>query len=322
MASIRLASSVSRSRKAAVAPADFASATSSALAARIADAPRGWPWPWRQAHGSCAPPAPAPAHGRHRAPRGRCSRMAASSLPELRTALSGAFMALIRLAFVASYHVRRDRARRPRAKVVHSGPQPFVGRSQKPGNLPRCRQRFAPGSHQERVPWVCRQIVLSSRLPRRFPVGANYVVEGYGGGEGKFARHCALCGLAGRAAHQCSVPIFPARRRARAAPSFPAQLKFQTIPSQKAAPRAAAKNLRRGGEPPSDTDVDWSSAGRSPPAPHPQSPGVEPRPRQAAGVLSLADTLRTESFRADDQIVAMDHLRAAIEAENRRDVRR
>jgi hypothetical protein len=26
---------------------------------------------------------------------------------------------------------------------------------------------------------------LSSRLPRRFPVGAKYVVEGYGGEEGK-----------------------------------------------------------------------------------------------------------------------------------------
>ena len=38
---------------------------------------------------------------------------------------------------------------------------------------------------------------LSSRLPRRFPVGAKYVVEGYGGEEGKLrviARYVVLPG--------------------------------------------------------------------------------------------------------------------------------
>ena len=38
---------------------------------------------------------------------------------------------------------------------------------------------------------------LSSRLPRRFPVGAKYVVEGYGGEEGNFrliARYVVLPG--------------------------------------------------------------------------------------------------------------------------------
>ena len=38
---------------------------------------------------------------------------------------------------------------------------------------------------------------LSSRLPRRFPVGAKYVVEGYGGEEGNLrviARYVVLPG--------------------------------------------------------------------------------------------------------------------------------
>jgi hypothetical protein len=38
---------------------------------------------------------------------------------------------------------------------------------------------------------------LSSRLPRRFPVGAKYVVEGYGGEDGNFrviARYVVLPG--------------------------------------------------------------------------------------------------------------------------------
>ena len=43
---------------------------------------------------------------------------------------------------------------------------------------------------------------LSNRLPRRFPVGARYVVEGYGGE--KFARDRALRRPAWRAADQYS----------------------------------------------------------------------------------------------------------------------
>ena len=45
---------------------------------------------------------------------------------------------------------------------------------------------------------------LSSRLPRRFPVGAKYVVEGYGGEEGNFrviARYIVLPG-----GHRINVP--------------------------------------------------------------------------------------------------------------------
>jgi hypothetical protein len=44
---------------------------------------------------------------------------------------------------------------------------------------------------------------LFSRLPRRFPVGAKYVVEGYGGEE-EFALDRALRRPAWRAADQCS----------------------------------------------------------------------------------------------------------------------
>ena len=42
---------------------------------------------------------------------------------------------------------------------------------------------------------------LSSRLPRRFPVGAKYVVEGYGGEEGKLR---VIARYVWRAADQCS----------------------------------------------------------------------------------------------------------------------
>jgi hypothetical protein len=45
---------------------------------------------------------------------------------------------------------------------------------------------------------------LSSRLPRRFPVGAKYVVEGYGGEEGKLRVIARYVVLPGRAADQCS----------------------------------------------------------------------------------------------------------------------
>ena len=41
-----------------------------------------------------------------------------------------------------------------------------------------------------------------SQLPRRFPVGATYVVEGFGGSRRRFARHRALRGFAGRPTDQ------------------------------------------------------------------------------------------------------------------------
>ena len=49
---------------------------------------------------------------------------------------------------------------------------------------------------KEKELWVCH-IRPSSRLPRRFPVGARYVVEGYGGEKGNLrviARYVVLPG--------------------------------------------------------------------------------------------------------------------------------
>ena len=121
MASTRSGSSVSRSRKAGVAPADFASATSSALAARIAD---------RDARMAVAMAASARflrAAGASASDARSLARLAADvahRCVELAraasTALRGAFMALIRLAFSVSYHVRRGPARRlPRVGCPH-----------------------------------------------------------------------------------------------------------------------------------------------------------------------------------------------------------
>ena len=247
MASIRWASSVSRSRNAALAPADFASATSSALAARIADRAAGWPRPWRQAHGSCALPAQARAHGRPRALARPMSRIVASSFPELPSALSGAFMALIRLAFTVSYHVRRGPARRPRRRWLSTA----VHAVSCPGhrnwrNLRKAEQRFAPGLRQGGVMSLPIDR-LSSRLPRRFPVGATYVVEGYGGDEWELrviARYVVLPG--GR---RINVPSDLSRHRRRRAPGLSGGLAVPNNLPPRAAPRVAAKNLRRGGEP-------------------------------------------------------------------------
>ena len=41
-------------------------------------------------------------------------------------------------------------------------------------------------------------------LPRRFPVGAKYVVEGYGGEKGNLRLIARYVVLPGRAADQCS----------------------------------------------------------------------------------------------------------------------
>jgi len=80
---------------------------------------------------------------------------------------------------------------------------------------------------------------LSSRLPRRFPVGAKYVVEGYGGEEGKLrviARYVVLPG--GQRINVSAVfsqPVSPRRWLPDAAP----------IPSDarpKADPKAFDKN--------------------------------------------------------------------------------
>jgi hypothetical protein len=59
---------------------------------------------------------------------------------------------------------------------------------------------------------------LSGRLPRRFPVGSTYVVEGYGGKEGNLrvvARYVVLPG-----GHRINIPADPSRAASRRALDF------------------------------------------------------------------------------------------------------
>ncbi len=88
------------------------------------------------------------------------------------------------------------------------------------------------------------------------------------------------CCRAGNAS--ISAAILPGRRRprvdrrARSRNPSRTDQKPRRGASQKPR-RRTEKNCHALQEPPADTAVDWSDAGRSPPAPHPQSPGVEPR---------------------------------------------
>jgi hypothetical protein len=78
---------------------------------------------------------------------------------------------------------------------------------------------------------------LSGRLPRRFPVGAKYVVEGYAGDEGKLrviARYVVLPG--GRRINVPADLSQPVSARARA---FRCS---SSDPRPKADPKASAKN--------------------------------------------------------------------------------
>ena len=157
MASIRAASRVRRSRKAAVAPEALASAKSSRLAARIAACePRIALAMAASARFFWAAGASASARAALRASR-PMSRIVASSLalPWPSIALRGAFMALIRLAFSVSYHVRAGAARRPKGRrlptAIHNQ---SWSRQRKGGTSPRCRcsnfgnsQRIRRGCH-------------------------------------------------------------------------------------------------------------------------------------------------------------------------------
>ena len=91
---------------------------------------------------------------------------------------------------------------------------------------------------------------LSSRLPRRFPVGAKYVVEGYGGEEGNLRlikRYVVLPG--GR---RINVPADLSQ------PVSPRALAFRrsSNPGPKPAPKASAKNSPLAAEPANASDID------------------------------------------------------------------
>ena len=222
--------------------------------------------------------AQARARARPRAPSRPISRMVASSVRRCSsTALSGAFMALIRLAFASFYHVRRrpgEAARRARLSTCN--PQHSCSPvTEFRGTSSNCAALLQVVLNTERVPCAVstRQV---SRLPKRFPVGTTYVVEGPGGDDGNFrvfSRYVVLPG-GQRINVPADLPSPPAPRAAGLAARKPPQ-----SPGPKAAPQAAAKKSARRGTTLHAARVDVSGAGRSPPAPHPQSPGVEPRLR-------------------------------------------
>ena len=118
----------------------------------------------------------------------------------------------------------------------------------------------------------------ASRLPKRFPVGTTYVVEGRGGEDGHlrvFSRYVVLPG--GQRINLGGDFGGPAARRARGAFAGTA-VKARSKAAEKRRVEQGQKNCCRVQEPHGGMAVDRSDAGRSPPAPHPQSPGVEPRP--------------------------------------------
>jgi hypothetical protein len=108
-------------------------------------------------------------------------------------------MALIRLAFSASYHVRAGAARRPGGRRLPTAIHNRHGAVREKAELPRVagvRILEIPNAYEEgamRLP-IDRQ---STPLPKRFPVGARYVVEGRGGEDGHlrvFSRYVVLPG--------------------------------------------------------------------------------------------------------------------------------
>ena len=120
----------------------------------------------------------------------------------------------------------------------------------------------------------------SNSLPKRFPVGTTYVVEGRGGEHGDlrvFSRYVVL----------------PSGQRINLTDDFTGNFaEFGMVPGTPAPdvePQWNPKQSEKRPQPCKENHgsrrnrfasgpVDVSDAGRSPPAPHPQSPGVEPRP--------------------------------------------
>jgi hypothetical protein len=108
-------------------------------------------------------------------------------------------MALIRLAFSVSYHVRAGAARRPEGRRLPTAIHNRHGTVREMAELPHVasvRILEIPNAYHEgamRLP-IDRQ---STPLPKRFPVGARYVVEGRGGEDGHlrvFSRYIVLPG--------------------------------------------------------------------------------------------------------------------------------
>jgi hypothetical protein len=108
-------------------------------------------------------------------------------------------MALIRLAFSASYHVRAGAARQPGTVAYPQQSTNGHGAVREKAELAHVagvRILEIPNAYEEdamRLP-IDRQ---STPLPKRFPVGVRYVVEGRGGEDGLlrvFSRYIVLPG--------------------------------------------------------------------------------------------------------------------------------
>ena len=85
---------------------------------------------------------------------------------------------------------------------------------------------------------------LPDRLPRRLPVGATYVVEGYGGGEGNLrvvARYVRACRAGGGSI------LSPGRRESVRPGRWRSHQRDQSRndPAPKAEPRPLPKNSQR-----------------------------------------------------------------------------
>jgi hypothetical protein len=120
---------------------------------------------------------------------------------------------------------------------------------------------------------------MVSRLPER-PVGATYVVEGFGGEEGNFrviARYIVLPG-----GHRINVPADLSSPLAPRAAAFRRRASTKKNVSPKPALQAAAKKSRRGEEPVNQPRVDGVAPGEAPQPltlNHPAlSPGCDKRP--------------------------------------------
>jgi hypothetical protein len=108
-------------------------------------------------------------------------------------------MALIRLAFSASYHVQAGAARQPWAVAYPQQSTTVMGPSEKRGNFPKLPvfEIWKFPTHTKRVAMRLPIDRQSTPLPKRLPVGARYVVEGRGGEDGDlqvFSRYIVLPG--------------------------------------------------------------------------------------------------------------------------------
>ena len=199
------------------------------------------------------------------------ARIVASRFPALWSALSGAFMALIRLALCASYHVWRGPARRCAGRDC---PQPSTAISVKPKNLEEPVSDASCCALRSSNAGGCNEFADRSSIKRpaeAFPRGFGL----RGGGQGRriraFARVVALRDLARRATDRC-------RGQAGAAGIGP-RAPSAASPGLRPSPKTAAKTARRRakrifalgkkicacrGEPPGSSDVECQAPGEAP----------------------------------------------------------